>query len=61
MIRYINYKSSQGVETFDEINSKDFESSKAFRKELRSLIMNYNLVQQGCYISTRPTKDWRNR
>lgn len=62
-IRYINVKTSQGIETIDELHEKDFPNRKAFHKELWQLKEKYALAYRGTglvpYTSQRPTKDWK--
>lgn len=62
MTRYINYKAGKEVETIDQLDSKDFTKFSEFRKELKRLCVEHNTAHFGhCYISSRSTKDWRNR
>ncbi len=58
---YLNLKKSEGVETIDELNKKDFDSTKDFRTELRRLAKEYRLAGMQVYISQRSTKEWRER
>lgn len=57
---YFNIKTSQGVETVDELDKKDFTNIKDFFKEKRRLITEYHLAGMNVYTSTRCTKDWKN-
>jgi hypothetical protein len=59
-MRYLNYKSSYGVETVDCLDYKDFIYYKDFRKELIRLLNEYRLAGMDVYISQRSTKDWKN-
>lgn len=61
MIRYFNIKTEQGIETVDEVNSKDFETRKDFLAELRRLKVEYNVAGMAVYTSQRCTNDWKNR
>jgi len=70
MVKYINFKTRDGVETADEINSEDYSSLKDFRKASRELLYEYNLsVRNGgsfpqtirYYLSSRCTNDWKQR
>lgn len=61
MIAYFNIKTSNGVETIDQLDSKDFTTSKEFRQEKKRLISEYNLTRQYPYISQRCTKDWKKK
>jgi hypothetical protein len=61
---YLNIKTSQGVETIDELNEKDFKSYSEYRKELKRLISEYRLASNfysGVYTSQRCTKDWKKK
>ncbi len=59
MKRYLNFKSSYGVETVDELSMSDFDSSKDFRKELNRLANEYRIAGISVYVSRRCTKDWK--
>lgn len=56
MTRYINFKTSQGVETVDQLERQDFESYKAFKIELNRLITEYKLAGMSVYISQRQAR-----
>lgn len=58
---YFNYKYGKSTETVDELDSKDFESLKEFRKEKHRLLGEYNLAMGGVHASQRPTKCWSQR
>ena len=58
MIKYFNFRSSQGVETVDELNSNDFTTFKGFRKELKRLVGEYHLAGMNVYTSSRACKGW---
>ncbi len=58
---YLNLKKSEGVETIDELNKKDFDSTKDFRTELKRLAAEYRICGMQVYISQRSTKEWRER
>lgn len=61
MKRYLNIKTNQGVETIDEINSKDFKTFKGFRIEKNKLIKEYKIASpyyNSIYYSQRCSKDW---
>ncbi len=50
---YINYRTSAGVETVDQFDT---------RKEARAMLTEYVLAYQpgaNLYISTRPTRAWK--
>ena len=59
-MRYFNYKSSYGIETFDQIDQKDFIFNKEYRQELVRLLNEYRLAGMNVYVSRRSTKDWKN-
>lgn len=59
MIRYLNTRTSYGVETVDELDYKDFADYKAFKTELRRLISEYAMCGMNVYSSRRCTKEWR--
>lgn len=59
MIRYINCKTSNGVETVDELNSADFETLKLFKAELRRLVAEYRMAfNMPVWSSQRCDKTW---
>lgn len=58
MKRYINFKSSYGVETVDELSLADFSDYKAFRNELKRLVSEYMLSGMDVYTSQRHDKTW---
>lgn len=60
MIKYLNMKSQYGVETVDDLDSRDFPTYKEFRQELRRLVNEYHLSGMSVYISSRPDKTWNN-
>lgn len=57
---YYNMKTSQGVETVDELSAKDFKSYKEFRAEKLRLRDEYRLAGMAVYFSQRSTKEWNN-
>lgn len=63
MKKYLNMRTSQGVETVDELNFDELadKSRKGFVKELRCLISEYTLAGMPVYSSTRCTNDWKQR
>ena len=62
-MKYFNIKTQYGVETVDSIDQKDFigKSYKEFRQEVRRLLYEYHLAGMNVYISSRCTKDWREK
>lgn len=61
MKRYLNMRSSEGVETVDELDSKDFKSPREFRAELIRLKNEYALAGMAVYVSQVPCRDWKDR
>ena len=57
-MRYLNIKTSYGVETVDELNPSDFGIFKDFRVELSRLVSEYRMAGMNVYVSQRPCKDW---
>ena len=60
-MKYYNYKTGYGVETVDQIDQKDFTWYKEYRQELRRLLNEYRLAGMNVYISSRSSKDWREK
>ena len=60
-MKYYNIKSIYGIETIDEINYKDYIFYKEYRKELKRLKKEYIMAGMNVYISSRSTKDWREK
>lgn len=58
MIRYLNTRTSDGVETVDQLELKDFADYKAFKAELIRLINEYHISGVLVYSSQRCTKEW---
>lgn len=56
MIKYINTKTIHGVETWETLNLSDYNSLKEFRKEIKNIIQNYNLMGYNVYASQRKAK-----
>jgi len=61
MKRYINTRTENGVETIDEVDSEDFKTTKDFKTEVTRLCFEYKLAGTSCWVSTRATKEWRQR
>lgn len=57
MKKYINIKTQYGVETWDMVDSDEFESIKEYKVEIRNLINNYKLAGFNVYCSQRPSKN----
>jgi len=61
---YFNIKTSEGIETIDELNENDFKTYRDFRNEVKRLRSEYRLASSfysGIYTSQRSTNDWKNR
>ena len=58
MIKYLNMKTNYGTETVDDLDSRDFQTPREFRAELRRLVNEYHLCGMNVYISSRPDKTW---
>ena len=59
---YLNVKTSEGIETVDQLNEKDFSTYKEFRQELKRLKNEYITASNfysGIYSSQRSTKAWK--
>jgi len=57
-MKYFNIKTSQGVETVDHIDRKDFATYKEYITELKRLKKEYFLCGMNVYISQRSIKDY---
>lgn len=53
---YLNLKTSQGTETVDSLDKKDFNSTKEYKQELKRLVNEYHISGQNVYISQRSCK-----
>jgi hypothetical protein len=56
MTKYINIKTSYGVETIDCIERDNFNTFSAYKKEVRRLIKEYKLLGLNSYASQRKAK-----
>ncbi len=61
MKRYFNTREYNGIETVDELDSKDFNTNTEFYKEVRRLLNEYSLTGMVVYTSSRCTKEWRTK
>lgn len=61
MKKYFNVKTVYGVETVDEIDSKDFDTIRDYKKECVRLLNEYRLSKMDVYLSSRCTNEWKNR
>ena len=61
MIRYINCKTEFGIETIDELHSKEYANNKVFWKVLLNTLEDAQISGHKAYISIRASKEWYNR
>lgn len=59
MTTYLNMKSVYGTETVDEFTREENQSRKEFNRYVNDMVKNYRMAGMNVYISTRPTKQWR--
>lgn len=57
-MKYLNLRTSYGVETVDELNPKEFPNRKSYLIELRRLVSEYHLSGMPVYVSSRSDKSW---
>lgn len=57
MIKYLNTKTSNGVETWETVNREDFNSYKEFINEIKNIKKNYALMGYNLYTSQRASKN----
>ena len=55
---YLNTITAQGKETVDQIDRKDFETFKEYKKEVSSLLFNYTMSGMRVYTSQKKCKNW---
>lgn len=60
-MKYFNVKRTWGVETIDDIDINDFKTRRAHLEEIRNRLECYRSIGENVYLSTRCTKEWRNR
>lgn len=58
---YLNMKTSQGVETVDEFTQETNQYWKDFRKYVHKMVNEYHISGMNVYISTRCTKEWKDK
>lgn len=61
MVRYINCRTKEGIETLDEVNSNEYRSIHTFKQVLLDLRKDYQVSGHDAYISIRSTKEWKDR
>ncbi len=57
MTKYLNIKTSHGVETWETVNREDFNSYKEFINEIKSIKNNYALMGYNLYTSQKASKN----
>lgn len=60
MRKFINIRTSEGVETIEEMHSTDYASMDAFKATLTTRIGSYRMIfkRADVYASQRCTKEW---
>lgn len=60
---YFNMRTAQGVETIDEFTrGQDSPAEpREFRAYIKVMLREYHLSGQPVYVSSRSTKDWKNK
>lgn len=61
MTVYINCRTAEGVETFDEVTREDFQTGKEYKAEINNIINSYRLLGYAVYTSRKCTKYWKER
>mgnify|MGYP000226749147 FL=1 len=57
MTKYLNIKTTHGVETWETVNREDFNTYKEFINEIRNIKKNYSLMGYNLYTSQRASKN----
>jgi hypothetical protein len=57
-MKYFNLKTSQGVETVDQLDRNDFKSYKEYIAEVVRLKKEYRMAGMDVYTSQRADKSW---
>tara|TARA_R110002153_G_scaffold102263_2_gene238883 strand:+ start:376 stop:549 length:174 start_codon:yes stop_codon:yes gene_type:complete len=57
MIKYLNIKTTYGVETWETVNREDFNTYKEFINEIKNIKKNYSLMGYNLYTSQRASKN----
>ena len=57
-MRYLNIRTSEGVETIDHIDRNDFNTYSDYSKEVARLVREYRICGMNVYTSQRSTKDY---
>lgn len=56
---HFNMKSVYGIETVDSCSRSDWDTNKAFKAEIRSMLSNYHQCGMPVYLSQRCTNDYK--
>lgn len=56
---FLNWKSSYGRETVDELSEQDFATWKEYRAEIRRLCGEYAMAGMAVYPSSRACANWK--
>ena len=57
-MRYLNIRTSEGVETVDHLDRNDFNTYLDYNRELKRLVTEYRIAGMNVYTSQRSTKDY---
>lgn len=57
-MRYLNIRTSEGVETVDHLDRNDFSTYSEYSKEVRRLVTEYRIAGMNVYTSQRSAKDY---
>ena len=58
---YLNMKTSQGIETVDEFNKEQNQSTKEFKQYVNQMVSEYHLAGMNVYKSSRSTNNWKTK
>jgi hypothetical protein len=56
---YLNIKTSEGVETIDQLDKEDFKTFVELNKEVKRLINEYHIAGIAAYRSSRAASNWK--
>ena len=57
-MRYLNIRTSEGIETVDHLDRNDFNTYLDYNRELKRLVTEYRIAGMNVYTSQRSTKDY---
>jgi len=60
-MKYINCRTSEGIETLSCIDRKEFKRKTDYLKEIVKQVFCYRQSGHDAYVSQRATKDWYQR